>query len=237
MDKIKFQIIRLGVAGPAKLVYGDHLWVSCEASIASGALWYPVPSAPTFSLDSGLAYIDDIFPYILSILSDLPDGDGVGAERIIYYTVDGTDPTEASTVYDEVHVDVTGFAPGDLPGTIWTLKAVVFHHVLGTVATWTVIKMGDFLYDVREYWTYDVVALTGGEIYSGRYWPSIEEGIEEQSEPNLKFSGGEIASGTYVEIVNDGIETQVEPNMVLTGGTIQQGKWWNPIVEIEPPWD
>jgi hypothetical protein len=235
MDKIKFQIIRLGVAGPAKIVYGDHFKVLCTASIESGDYYFPVPSAPTFSLISGLAYIDDVFPLILSILSDLPDGDGVGAERTIHYTVDGSEPTEASTLYDEVHVDVTGFDPGDVPGTVWTLKAVIYHHVLGTVATFTVVKMGDFLYDVREYWTYDRVVL-GGEIDSGRYWPTIEA-PEDVSTPNLKFSGGEISSGTYTEIVMASAETLVEPNIALTGGIISQGNWWDPIVEPEPPWD
>lgn len=211
----------------------DYFWISCEASLASGSLYYPVPSAPTFSLVDGIAYIDEIFPIELSILSDLPDGDGVGAERTIHYTVDGSTPTDGSALYDESHVDIP--APSGDPGSMYTVKALVLHHVDSEVSTWYIYKMGDFLFATREYWTYDKPVITG-EIDSGRYWPSIETGIEPQSEPNLVLSGI-IDSGIYTTKIVSAPADLAEPTFQIPGGIINQGKWWNPIIEAEPAWD
>jgi len=198
----------------------DRFWVSCEASIASGSLYYPVPDAPTFSLTSGFAYIDELFPISLSIT-----GSGT-----IHYTIDGSTPTEDSPVYEEA-ITITGIS-GD-PGSSFVVRAIVFTYVASEVATWTAVKMGDFLYALREYWTYDYPAITG-TIDSGALIEIIAEKPGYAEQGNLL--GGEIDSGTYTEIVSEWSVISNDP-AVLSGGIINQGKYWDPVVEPEPPWD
>lgn len=85
------------------------------------------------------------------------------------------------------------------------------------------------------YWAYEVVALTGGIISSGIYYPIIIFS-EDLVEPTFQLLGA-IQSGAMPEIVVHAPATLEEPAMKLTGGIINQGKWWDPLVEPEPVWD
>lgn len=214
----------------------DYMWISCEVTIASGNYWI---AAPTFSMTSGLYYLPIQWPLTTTISSDITVG-----SRSIYYTTDGTEPTNASTLYPESAISLDEFLVADRCGHLNQIKAVVYageeYSAVTTLSYYRAyygITDGSYKYTDQEFYCYDVPALTGGRIESGVYTLIVVSAPDDLTEPNLALTGGEISSGAYTEIVVLAPADLAEPAMALTGGIINQGKYWDPIVEIEPPWN
>jgi hypothetical protein len=217
--------------------YMDSISFQLAASIASGEYFVPIP---VFSATSG-EYICP--PATLTITNELPL-----AQRVIYYTTDGSDPRTSTTriLYPESAITIPGFVPGDARGTVKETKATAYAGGdYSPVATFAYTfgyyypYHGDFLYDEREYWGGSYLGITGGEIASGEYVLMIVSPPAVPSEEkNFEFTGGEIDSGAYTLVVTSAPAVIAEEkNFEFTGGEIVEGKYWNPVVEIEPPWN
>jgi len=218
----------------ANVTFMDEITVYCTSSIASGTYYM---NAPEFSLTTGTYYSPIQWPITTTITSDIPV-----AHRSIYYTTDGTDPTNASTLYDEGTLTLPEFDSSDRYGTTKEIKAVVYAGgEYSGVTTLTYYRSyygyvdGSYLYDDREYWAETTLQMTGGTIASGVYTEIVTTGEDVVETKDLEMLGGTIEDGTYTEIVTTGEDVVETKDFEMTGAIIEQGKWWNPIVEIEPP--
>jgi len=187
-------------------------------------------AAPTFS-DSDRWVTSDGFPFEITMSHEL-----AAEKRQLYYTDDGDDPTNESDLYDEDHIDVAA-PPLSAPyGTLIEIKGIA----------WEPVREDYSPVASRKYWYDNVViyrdspglGLDVGTIHSGAMAEMVVAAEEAEESLSLELTGGTIESGTYTAIVVSApADSEEEKNLELTGGTIKQGKWWDPIVEIEPPWD
>ena len=203
--------------------YSD-MGIICLSSPVSGTYYIP---APTFSGLSEYTFESDL-PKSLTITA-------IGAAPI-YYTLDGSIPTNASTLYSTpISISASNYT-GEGTQTL-IVKAVGFdgdsYGLVGTSITYKKILMGTAIIipdtEPQEMLSSDLPIVTTAMPISGAYTEvSIDNGTYTEDVPIVTTAMP--VSGAYTEVVIEQ-ETYTEDVPIVTTAMPVSGAYWKVIVE------